>query len=121
MKGKQVGILVATIAVTLGVTAGVANSAPSPKTRITTVKVAASSANDTTVVKVQSADCPTGTLATGGGYDFLGSNDVAAGVLISSSLPTGSNNSEGWTIAAVNRSGITDADWGIEVWAVCAS
>jgi len=119
MNAKQVGIGLAIVVISVGVTAGVANSAP--KARITTEHVATDSANDTAPVKVQSTDCPAGTVATGGGYDFFGSSDVAAGVLMTSSVPTGSAGGEGWTIAAINRSGITDAAWGIRVWAVCAS
>jgi hypothetical protein len=119
MKGKLLAVALVTIVVTLGVTAGVANSAP--KARIATQHVATDSANDTAAVKIQSTDCPAGTVATGGGYDFFGSSDVAAGVLITSTVPTGSAGSEGWTVAAINRSGINDVAWGIRVWAVCAS
>jgi hypothetical protein len=120
MKGKLLGAGAAIAVVVIGVTAGTAYSAPT-KSRVTTQHIGSDSANDTTLVKVQAADCPIGTVATGGGYDFFGSSDVAAGVLISSSVPTGSAGGEGWTIAAINRSGITDADWGIRVWAVCAN
>ena len=117
MKGKLLGAGAAIAVAVIGVTAGTAYSAPT-KSHVTTQRIAAESASDTTTVKVLSADCPIGTVVTGGGYDFTGNTN---GVFVSANDPTGSTGGEGWTVAAVNRSGVIDAEWAIRVWAVCAN
>ena len=69
------------------------------------------------------AECPTGTLATGGGWAMQGTVGVGNNLdsfLVLSSVPYGTG--QGWQ-ASVRRSGPTGSgrEWGVRVFAVCAS